>query len=95
MNPVRNASRIIVEASSNRSRNSSRVPRKAANSRRARPRPSPSLTRPLLSRSSTDTFSATRSGSFHGRMIAAVPRSACVHSGARYDSSCVLSGQNE
>ena len=44
MKPVRNASRIIAEASSNRSRKSSMVPRKAANSRRARPRPSPSLT---------------------------------------------------
>jgi len=46
--------------------------RKAANSRRARPRPNPSRSRPLLSMSSTAACSATRSGSCHGTMTAAV-----------------------
>src|SRR3984957_7180523 len=60
MYPVFNALTIIDAASSKRSRDSSIVPRKAWNSRRARPRPMPRPRRPLLSRSTMMARSATR-----------------------------------
>src|SRR5438270_3992343 len=62
MKPVFNALTIIGAASSKRSRDSSMLRRKAANSRRATPRPRPRRSRPLLSMSSTAAFSATRKG---------------------------------
>ena len=43
----------------------------------------------------TAACSATRSGSCHGRMTAAVPRSILGHSAVRYVISCRLSGTNE
>ena len=75
MNPVSSALTIITDASSKRSRDSSiAIPWNGANSRCESPRPMPKRTRPPETMSSMATFSATRSGSFHGRMTAAVPR---------------------
>ena len=74
MNPVFSALTIIGAASSKRPRDSSMLSLKAANSRRASPRPMPSRSLPLHSMSTTAAFSATRSGSCQGRMTAAVPR---------------------
>ena len=67
----------------------------AAYSRRDSPRPTPKRRRPLATWSSSATLSATRSGSFHGMMIAAVPDvDAAVRAGDVGEHS-VLSGQNE
>ena len=72
--PVSSASLTIIEPSSKRSRDSSiSIAPKLANSRRDRPRPIPKRTRPPDTWSSRAMRSATRSGSFHGMITAAVP----------------------
>jgi hypothetical protein len=86
---------IMREASSKRSRLSPISIWKWPYSMRERPRPRPSSTRPSERWSSSATFSATRSGSFQGTMMAPVPsRMRCVRP-ATQESSCRLSGQAE
>ena len=86
----------IAELSSKRSRDSSiSIAPKQANSRRDSPRPIPKRTRPPDTWSSRAIRSATRSGSFHGMITAAVPSSTVGCLPAMYDSQATLSGQNE
>ena len=63
----------MTDASSNRARDSLIGIRNGAYSVRASPRPMPKIARPPERMSSMIIFSATRSGSFHGRITAPVP----------------------
>ena len=64
-------------------------------SRRDSPRPMPKMTRPFDSSSSNATFSAERSGVFHGTMTAPVPSLSVLVSAARCPRYTALSGQKE
>jgi len=95
MKPVSSACLTIIDPSSKRSRDSSMSIPNAANSRRDRPRPMPKRSRPPDMLSSSAMRSATRSGSFHGMITAAVPMSIVLVRPAMNDNHPVLSGQNE
>ncbi len=81
-------------ASSKRSRDSSMAMPNPSYSRRASPRPMPNSTRPGARLSSSAIFSATRRGSFHGRMTAPVPSEMRRVLAAMWARNTVLSGQN-
>ena len=55
----------------------------------------PKMTRPFDSSSSKATFSAERSGVFHGTMTAPVPSLSVLVSAARCPRYTALSGQKE
>ena len=61
----------------------------------AKPRPIPNTNRPSARWSSNVIFSATRNGSFHGRITAPVPSMIELVRPARYESACVASGHIE